>query len=351
MMITITNEDLSRLVRIISDLTGNNVQERNHPMVRSRMINRISKLGLASMEDYWTFYEDNAIDERAALQGLMTTHHTFFFREYAHFEALESWINENSLRLKKRFNATKAPLRVWSAACSRGQEVYSLAMFLEFILVQRHGIPYKILGTDIDAASVDFARNGVYPIKEVNTIPTQYLSGYWKRGTGSIKEFAAAHPRLRENTEFTTMNLLAIKTAAVKFDVIFARNVFIYFTEENVQKIALGLKENMADHGFFASGLSEPLRFDGWDLPSPSPSCYVKIPVDQKMQSQASISPTATPSSLTTMPESLLYKVLCVDDSPTIQSIMQKIFSSDPNCSGVVSAFNGIESSTQINST
>lgn len=334
-------EDLMRLATIVADLTGNNVQEKNHTMLESRLKSRMIALKIADIESYWRYYETNQAGERHVLQGLMTTHYTFFFREYLHFEALEKWIENNHKRLKSRLTTNQEPVRIWSAACSRGQEVYSLAMFLETALFARHGIPFEVFGSDIDENSVNYAKNGVFPIKEVNTIPQQYLNKFWKRGTGAIKEFAAANEQLRKRTKFATLNLLEIEKLPKHqtFDVIFARNIFIYFTEEKVKQIAQGLRNRLNEEGFFASGVSEPLRFDGWNMRSVAPSCYVK---DPKNPPQVEICASDVPAISSPVIEKA-YRVLCVDDSATIQALLKIIFSKDPNCREVVAAMNGLE--------
>lgn len=353
-------EDILKLAQIIREETGNDVQEKNYSMIESRMRNHLMKIGIASPEDYWKHFTENEKEERELLQSLMTTHYTFFFREYAHFEALQKWIDTESARIKERYEKTKMPMRIWSAACSRGQEVYSLAMYLEVNLVKKLNIPYEIIGTDIDPESVAHAKNGVYALKEVNTIPQMYLSAYWKKGTGPIKDFAAIQTAVKNKLRFEALNLLEIEKwqEKNKFDIIFCRNVFIYFSQENVRKIALSLVSRMDDKGLFVSGMSEPLRFDGWALESVGPSCYQKMTQasQQQPQKKISIAPTTQESTKATVKPVVSasqspkkYRVLCVDDSPTIQILIKKIFSQDALCEKVDTAINGKEAREKLN--
>jgi chemotaxis protein methyltransferase CheR len=377
MLVSPTRHDIERLAEIVRKVTGNQVSEKNFPMLESRIRSHASKLGLKTMADYWLHFSKNEDKERLALQSLMTTHYTFFFREFVHFEVLETWLAKETPRLKERWTKHKQVLRVWSAACSKGQEVYSLAMFLDLNFTQKTGVPFEIVGTDIDAESVAFGRNGVYPLPEVNTIPTFYLSPYWKKGTGSIKDFAAIHPKLRERTRFDVVNLMdQDKVSSVPVvDVIFCRNVLIYFSEENVQKIALGLASRLEDNGLFISGVSESLRFPGWNLTSMGPSCYYKGTVTKtapvtvpapaaaptpKPSAKLKVSvakplpppaPVAAPAAApvpTVVPVQRPYRVLCVDDSPTIQMLIKKIFSADSACLAVDVAANGKEARLQL---
>jgi len=350
------NADLQRLAAIVREVTGNSVQEKNLAMLESRLRTRMIKLGVDTIEEYWAVYAANEAEERQVLQSLMTTHYTFFFREFVHFEALEAWIDRNREQLKQRFAKSQTPFRVWSAACSRGQEVYSLAMFLESILLKKYGVKYEIYGTDIDQESVDYAKNGVYPIKEVTTIPAQYLAGCWRKGTGSVKDFAAVHPQLKENVKFSKLNLFETKSFAadLKFDVIFARNVFIYFSPEDVQAVAHSLKDRLLDPGLLISGVSEPLRFDSWTLESIGPSVYEKSksrrPVAPTRASPPGPTSTPAPASIKPAPvkKATPYRVLCVDDSGTIQTLIKKIFSLDADCLGVVEALNGEEARSKL---
>lgn len=359
-MVKLSSDDLNRLAQIVREVTGNQVQEKNFSMLESRIRSHIIQLGLNTMSEYWDHFKQNEQLERELIQSLMTTHYTFFFREYVHFEILDKWLTAEHARLEERYKKTQQPVKIWSAACSRGQEVYSLAMFLEFALFKKYNIPFEILGTDIDNESVTFAKNGVYPIKEVNTIPQNYLNGYWKRGTGQIKDFAAVHPSLKSKTKFQPLNLLELDkwNSPEKFDVIFCRNVFIYFSEENVKKIALGLGKHLDPMGLFVSGVSEPLRFKEWEMTVVGPSSYRRVSPATVRPAPAS-APTATvaPTPKTSQPvetapapsgTATKYRVLCVDDSVTIQLLIKKIFSQDSNCEKVEVANNGKEARQKL---
>ncbi len=347
----ISPADIEKIAKIIREETGNQVREKNHSMIVSRMSTHLMKMGLQEMNSYWQHFANNEVSEREILKGLFTTHYTFFFREYSHFEVLQKWIDDNVNQLRSR----GTPLIVWCAAASRGQEIYSLAMFLDINLTKKYGINYEIMGTDIDAESVSYGKNGVYPIKEVSTIPHEYLEPYWKKGSGNLKDYAAVIPLLRGRVKFESLNLLHVPDWKNNdaFDVIFCRNVFIYFTEDDVKKIALNLVNRLAPNGLFVSGVSEPLRFKEWNYPTVGPSCYQKGAVAQASVPLKSVSaaPVASPVNVSPVAVSEVkkkYKVLCVDDSGTIQALIKKIFSTDPDCEKVVSAMNGREARTKL---
>lgn len=343
--------DLQRLAGIVREVTGNQVLEKNFSMLESRMKTHLLHLGISSMVEYWSYYSKNETQENEVLQSLMTTHHTFFFREFAHFEVLQQWISENLVRIKERFESTKVPLRIWSAASSRGQEAYSIAMYLEAELLKKHGIEYVVFGTDLDKESVSYAKNGVYPLRDVNAIPRQYLSNLWKMGTGSVKEFAAVGAALRRKVYFETLNLFETKfwKPTEKFDVIFCRNVFIYFSEADVKNVALELASRLDSDGLFVSGISEPLRFSEWTLKNLGSNCYQKI----TGRAQSGSLPVVKPEGIlgqseVSVEKEVRYRVLAVDDSPTIHALLKKIFSQDSNCMSVETAINGQEAAEKL---
>ncbi len=103
MLKSLSKVDIQKLAQIVRDETGIQVLEKNYSMLESRIRSHIIKLGLSSMEEYWSHFQANEKSERDLLQSLMTTHYTFFFREYAHFEVLEKWISEELPRLRERF--------------------------------------------------------------------------------------------------------------------------------------------------------------------------------------------------------------------------------------------------------
>lgn len=347
-----STSDLLKLAEIVREETGNRIQEKNYAMIEARMRSYLVRLGLESLTDYWQHFEANELIERGNLQSIMTTHYTFFFREYAHFEILENWLKSEGARLKTRYLQERVPVKVWSAACSRGQEVYSLALFLEENLYKKLGVPFEVLGTDLDPESVAYAENGVYPIHEVNTIPHQYMQNYWVRGKNKISDYSRIKDCIRTKVKFQVGNLLRFdNNTTEKFDLIFCRNVFIYFSEENFRHTAFRLAERVKTGGLFVSGISEPVRFSGWNFDCVGPSCYRIAPVSIETPKPFAIQ--VDNKELLKIPVTLInepkkYNVLCVDDSSIIQNLLKRIFSSDPNCGSVDVALNGLEAKAKL---
>jgi chemotaxis protein methyltransferase CheR len=115
MSVFLSDKDFQRLSQVVREETGNHVQEKNHSMLESRLRGHMIKLNIKSIPDYWLHFERHEAEEREALKALMTTHYTFFFREFIHFEVLEKWINRHLGQLNRQYETSKTPLKIWSA--------------------------------------------------------------------------------------------------------------------------------------------------------------------------------------------------------------------------------------------
>lgn len=333
------NDDMKELVRYVSHLvaqeSGNVLSEKQESMVVSRLSKRISDLDMDS-SSYTKYLNHNLEKEKDVLISLLTTHYTFFFREFLQFEYLLKNLKNIVDKVKKRGDYK---INILSLGCSKGHEVYSLAMFFKYHLKEFPGITFKVLGTDIDSECIRFAKNGVYSFSEIKTIPFAYMTGNWQRGVGEISEFVKIKPILKEHCEFEVLNILDLnKSLGIrKFDIIFCRNVFIYFDQKNIQQIVMNSLKHMEQDAIFVSGLSESLNSLEVDKLVLAPSVYsfnstgklLKPVVERELLSKSFI-----PSPI---------KMLIVDDSPSVVKILNKIFSDDPDFEVVATASNGVE--------
>ncbi|MBY0413768.1 MAG: response regulator [Bdellovibrionales bacterium] len=339
---------IDKVSNVVHKISGNRLGEKQAYMVETRVKKRMMELGIKTAEEYIKYIDQNLDHESYILVGLITTHHTFFFREFPHFEILKNRLPELLAAVKKRGDKT---LYVWSAACSRGHEVYSLAMFLDFNIPQIDpSMSFKILGTDIDGESVKIASNGVYHQNEIKEIPMNYLSTHWAKGTGDIAMYAKVKTQLKSKCEFKPGNLLKVSEAVKdqKFDVIFCRNVFIYFETSQIEMISKDLMARLQPHGVYFSGISEPLSGMKLDLHSIGPSAYIHkaaAPVVVKPQAVSNViplkgaAPVAVPAPVTYQPQIL--KVLCVDDSPSILTLLKKVLTAEHGFEVIGTAING----------
>lgn len=309
---------------------------RQYPMVQGRLRRRMFELQLSTLQDYREYLSRNA-REMDMLLSLLTTHYTYFFREFVQFEELEVNLPALVRRAKERGSNR---IDILSAGCSRGQEVYSLAMHLKKHLAElAPGMDFRIFGTDVDPESVKVAANGVYKHDDIKSVPVTYMDTHWARGTKEISAYVKAKKSIRDHCQFSVLNLLELSALeGRKFDAIFCRNVFIYFTAEQVAAVSQALTRHLHEGGLLFLGLTESLH--GMEVPfrSVGPSVYGRKldfdPEERTVQIRAALPPAPVPNPL---------KVVCIDDSPSILAILQSVFVLDSGFSVVGVAKNGEE--------
>lgn len=347
-----SNEEIIvKLSSIITRITGVQLGEKQRHMVESRLTKRMLDLNLKTLEEYYSYFEQHEHEETQGLISLLTTHHTYFFREFSQIQYVcETMLPELIKIARTRPDKT---IQIWSAASSYGQEVYSLAMALHYHLGQMApDVTFRVHGTDVDPKSVLVGKNGVYARKELNAVPSHYSGSFWMRGTGAIADYVKAKESLKKYCSFDTLNLMEEHqiTKVGKFDVIFCRNVFIYFTPDQIKKITQSLFKQLHPHGALFIGISESLHGLGADVHSIGPSIYKSGP--RPTPSSSATKPSAPAASAvktsTQSPQPELkvvptrdIRVLCVDDSPTVLAILKKVFAPGSGYEIVGTAVNG----------
>ena len=335
----------------VSEVSGVQLGEKQQDMVVQRLRRRMTLLGLKSEAEYISYYHSNRTEEFRELISLFTTHHTYFFREFKHFEILKQQTLPQIIPLvRKRADKT---IHLWSAACSRGHEVYSLAIFLELCLKEMApDLNFHIHGTDIDAISVEFAKNGVFPKKETDSVPLAYQTGNFIRGRGQYSDYTRVHQRIHERCSFDVANLVDAKTWPKQtFDIIFCRNVFIYFTANDMEKTARNFQKRLNEGGSLFLGLTETLNGLDVNLKLTGPSVY-SLPKDKSSSSYLSVVPnivsTPEPTAPFAAPKEMVRRVLCVDDSPTILALLKQTFTRADGFTVADTASNGQEALEKI---
>lgn len=235
-------------------------------LVTGRLFKRLQALGLFSYGEYYERISCGRYpDELQIAINLLTTNETYFFREPRHFDMLSEI-------------ASKAPrdqlFRVWSAACSTGEEVYTIAVTLQELSRRRLCPPWEVRGSDLSTKVLDTARIGLYGMERIDGIPEELLKRYFLCGTGQYEGKILVDKSLREKTEFAQINLIEPLPHLVPFDVIFLRNVLIYFEMNVKRKVVAQLISNLTPNGVLFVGLSESLNglIDG--LVSFAPGAY-----------------------------------------------------------------------------
>lgn len=245
--------------RMISDLANRRyglfLQPSKKALVHSRLAKRLRALNLPSFEAYCDLLgQTEGYEEQTHLLSALTTNVTHFFREAHHFEYLRDKIAPELVK-KAQSGST---VRLWSAACSTGQEAYSIAAALIAAEPYVHQYDIKILATDIDTNVVQVAREGIYPLEQIAAIPPEWRSllvGTPVVGDGDI----TMNDKLKTLISFGELNLVADWPMQRKFDVIFCRNAAIYFDKATQARLWQRFADALSDRGYLMIGHSERL--------------------------------------------------------------------------------------------
>lgn len=239
--------------------SGIYLSEAKKALLVGRLSRRIRELGLTSFGAYYRLHLWRRRGA-SAIAHLICTNETHFFREPGQFEFLRQqiypqWIREAESRTRPR------QIKVWSAACSTGEEPYSIAMSLLSHFSPDRGWQIEILGTDLSTRVLEKARNATWPLEKSKEIPNTYLKPFMLRGTGSKAGLMRAGPEIRSLIRFQHLNLNADShEVSGNFDLIFCRNVMIYFNEETRRRTVTRLLTHLSPRGYFFLGHAESLN-------------------------------------------------------------------------------------------
>lgn len=248
--------------QMIFSVAGIHMPSSKKTMVAGRLSKRVRALQLNSFGAYWHYLRRD-VEEKQTAVDLLTTNETYFFREPRHFDFLRDRILPDHSR--------RRPFRLWSAACSSGEEAYSAAMVLADSLGKTG---WEILASDISTQILDRARSGRYPMTRTDKIPQECLKRYCLRGTGEAEGSLMVDPALRSKVEFQQVNLNTRLPNVGLFDVIFLRNVMIYFNTETKQQVVARLCSCLRPGGYLIIGHSETLNGFQGELQAVMPSVY-----------------------------------------------------------------------------
>ena len=266
-----------RFVTFVHAASGISLNDSKRALVARRLNARLRELGIESLDGYLEVLRaDETGAETVRLLDLIATNETHFFRERPHWEFLEArvypgWQSEaDAGRREKR-------VRAWSAACSTGQEPYSLAMQLLMHLPLARGWSHEIVATDISTHVLDIARRAERPIEKAQEIPEQYLSEFMLRGTGNRVGRMRASRMLRDLVTFERLNLNESEYPVPGlFDLIFCRNVLIYFDAPGRAAVIERLTDRLAPGGLLLVGHAESLHAHRTRLRPVLPTVYAR---------------------------------------------------------------------------
>jgi len=263
--------------RFIQEELGIKMPEVKKLMLQSRLLKRLRKLGINSFEEYYdyVFSPRGLENELGCMIDVVTTKKTDFFREPKHFVYLTETLLPRMLRV--RINPYKAQMVVWSAGCSTGEEPYTLAMVLNEFARTHRDFEFKVIGTDISRDALEKARMGIYDAEKALPIPLALKKKYLLKSKDKSRRLVRVAPQLRYRVDFQIHNLMENQfTIRISPDIIFFRNVMIYFSRKTQEQVLNNLCQRLKPKGLLFTGHSETLTGLAVPLVSVAPTVYRK---------------------------------------------------------------------------
>lgn len=244
------------LRELVSRHTGISLSAEKQNLVYSRLSRRLRALQLDSFEKYCSLINAGNENELEQFTNAITTNLTSFFREPHHFEHLK----QELIPKLHTDNAQSRRLRIWSAGCSTGEEPYSIAITLREAIAEINNWDIKILATDLDSSVITRASRGIYNMDTVAGLSKESLKDCFRKGTGSQQGLVKITADIRKLIHFHKLNLMQEWPMHGPFDIIFCRNVVIYFDKPTQSTLFNRFADIMATGGHLFVGHSESLR-------------------------------------------------------------------------------------------
>lgn len=250
-----THKDFEFIRDLVGERTGIVLSDHKLDMVYGRLSRRLRSLNIGKFNEYLQILKQDDETELVEFTNALTTNLTSFFREPHHFDYLKN--EALPYFLKQRSNRR---LRVWSAGCSTGEEPYTIAMTLRETVPNITNWNVKVLATDLDSNVVAKGKSGVYEASRLNGVSPERIKKWFRKGRGSQSENVKVSSELQELIAFKQLNLMHDWPVRGPFDVIFCRNVVIYFSKDTQKILFNRFADMLADDGFLIVGHSESLH-------------------------------------------------------------------------------------------
>jgi chemotaxis protein methyltransferase CheR len=265
----INDTEFKHISSLLYDIAGITLSDAKKMLLTGRLSKRLTALGFGTYTQYFKYVTDKTnTEELHFMVDLLTTNETYFFREPQHFDFLKQ-IAPSAVKQGQVF-------RVWSAASSIGAEAYTIAMILANKLGEDGA--WEILGTDISNSVLEQARHGHYRMAVADKIPSEYLKKYCLKGKGLQEGTFLIDKKVRQHVHFEKMNLnVEGMKKAGDFDVIFLRNVLIYFDIPTKQRVIANLIPCLKNGGYLIVGHSETLNGITNALTQLKPTIYRRL--------------------------------------------------------------------------
>lgn len=270
--------DFEKLSSFIRKTTGIKLGQQKKTLLESRLHKRLHHLGMGSFDEYcgYVFSPEGIENELVHLINTVTTNKTDFFREYAHFEYLTNAVLPDLVRAHGA--GVRRPLAAWSAGCSTGEEPYSMAIIMsEFAKRLTDGFDFIVTGSDISTRVLEKASSGIYAETAMSPVPMELKKKYFLKGKGAKTGFSKICRELRSKVEFRTINLMEDEFGfREELDIIFCRNVIIYFDKDTQERLLKRFCEFLHPGGYLFIGHSDSFSSFSLPLTKIAPSIYRK---------------------------------------------------------------------------
>lgn len=251
--VELAEAQLDKIISLVKSMSGINLNDGKKELVKARLGKRLRSLKMNSFDDYIDFVRDGSSGELTAMLDAISTNLTNFFRESDHFDFLASNIFPKIIKNGSR------RLRVWSAGCSTGEEPYSIAITMAENIPDFQNWDTRILATDLSTKVLETASKGSYPAKRLANMSPQWRKDYFALDKSSGQEIYTAVGLIRKRITFGHLNLMKKWPMKGPFDVIFCRNVMIYFDKPTRAKLVERYWDLLAPSGVLFIGHSESL--------------------------------------------------------------------------------------------
>nr|WP_243838430.1 CheR family methyltransferase [Nitratidesulfovibrio liaohensis] len=264
-----------RMSRFVYEQVGIKLPGSKRVMLEARLQKRLRVLGMASYDQYvdYLFTEKGFDEELRNFIDVVTTNTTEFFREPRHFDYLTATLLPGWTAEAVRLRAQR-PLRVWSAGCSIGMEPYTLAMVLRDYQERTPGFSFSILATDISSRALQQAVRAVYDEERVHNVPDQFRKRYLLRSRDRSRRLVRIGPELRSAVRFERLNFMDPFSFSEPMDIIFCRNVIIYFDKPTQEGLFSRFSQCLRPDGHLFIGHSESLTGMALPLEQVAPTVY-----------------------------------------------------------------------------
>jgi chemotaxis protein methyltransferase CheR len=274
--IKMTDEDFARLSSFVYEELGIKMPYPKKIMLQSRLQKRLADLRIGSFKEYldFVFSREGQGDEIIKMIDLITTNKTDFFRESAHFD----YLTDVALPEMCSAKPAKKIIRIWSAGCSSGEEPYTIAIIMKEFLLKYPDFDFEIYATDISMRILQKAATAIYPEDRVSEIPLALKRKYFLKSKDQTNKTVRLIPEIRSKVSFHRLNFMDTHYSVEKeFDIVFCRNVLIYFDRETQQQVVTKLASKLRYDGYFFLGHSESITNLNVPLRQIKPTVFRKV--------------------------------------------------------------------------